>query len=141
MPEITNPTSAICKQCQHGKKTKVEFNTKEYTTTKPLEIVHTDLCGPMKTKGLEGELYFMLLVDDYARMPCVCFIKKKSKAFEHFTIFKEMVENETELKIKTLRSNNSGEFTSNELQNYCEEQGIKRQFSAARTPKQNSLVE
>ena len=48
------------------------------------------------------------------------FLKKKSKALEHFTIFKEMVENETELKIKTLRSDNGGEFTSNELWNYCE---------------------
>ena len=57
-----------CKHCQHGKQTKVEFKTKEYSTTNPLEIVHTDLCGPMRTKGLEGELYFMLLIDDYTRM-------------------------------------------------------------------------
>ena len=73
------------------------------STTKPLEIVHIDLCGPMRTKGLEGELYFMLLIDDYTRMTWVCFLKKKSEAFEHFTIFNEMVENETELKIKTLK--------------------------------------
>ena len=80
----------------------------------------------MRTKGLEGELYFMLLVDDYTRMTWVCFLKKKSKAFECFKIFKEMVENETDLKIKTLRSENGGEFTSNEFWNYCEEHGIKR---------------
>ena len=54
MPEITKPTNVICKHCQHGKQTKVEFKTKEYSMTKPLEIVHTDLCGPMRTKGLEG---------------------------------------------------------------------------------------
>ena len=65
----------------------------------------------MRTKGLEGELYFMLLVDDYTRMTWLCFLKKKSKSFEHFIIFKEMVENETDLKIKTLRSDNGGEFT------------------------------
>ena len=57
----------------------------------------------------------MLLVDDYTRMTWVCFLKKKSKAFEYFTIFKEMVENETELKINTLRSNNGGEFNSNQF--------------------------
>ena len=120
---------------------KVEFKTKEYSTTKPLELMHTDLHGPMRTKGLEGELYFMLLVDDYTRMTWVYFLKKKSEAFEHFTIFKEMVENEIELKIKTLTSNNGGEFTSNELWNYYEEQRIKRQFSATRTPQQNDIVE
>ena len=57
----------------------------------------------------------MLLIDDYTRMTWVCFLKKKSEAFEWFKIFKEMVENETDLKIKTLRSDNEGEFTSNEL--------------------------
>ena len=52
-----------------------------------------------------------------------------------------MVENETNLKIKTLGPNNGCEFISNELQNYCEEHIIKRKFSAARTPKQNGVVE
>ena len=115
MLEIIKPTNVICKHCQHGKQVKVEFKINEYSTTKPLEIVHTDLCGPMRTKGLEGELYFMLLIDDYTRMTWVCFHKKKLEAFNYFKIFKEMVENETDLKIKTLRSNNGGEFTSNEF--------------------------
>lgn len=83
----------------------------------------------------------MLLVDDYNRMAWACFLNKKSKAFEYFTIFKEMVKNETKFKIKTLRLDNGGEFTSNEYWNYCEEQGIKRQFSVARTPQQNDVVE
>ena len=126
MSEITKPTNAICKHCQHGKQRKVEFMTKEYYTTKPLELVHTDLCQPIRTRGLEGEIYFMLLVDDYTRITWVCFLKKKSEGLEHFIIFKEIVENETELKIKTLRSDNGGEFTSNEFWNYCGEQGIKR---------------
>ena len=72
----------------------------------------------MKKNGLEGDSYFMLLVDDYIRMTWVCFLKKKSEAFEHFIIFKEMVENKTKLKNKTLRSHNGGEFTSNEFWNY-----------------------
>ena len=69
----------------------------------------------MRTKGLEGESYFMLLVDDFKGMTWVHFLKKKSEAFEHLIIFKEMVENETGLKIKMLRSYNGSEFTSNEF--------------------------
>ena len=46
----------------------------------------------------------MLPIDDYTRMTQVCFLKKKSEAFECFKIFKEMVENETDLKIKTFIS-------------------------------------
>ena len=79
--EITKPTNVVCKQCQHRKKTKVEFKIKEYSTTKPLEIVHIDLCGPMREKGLEGYLYFMLHIDDYTRMTWVFFLKKKIRSF------------------------------------------------------------
>ena len=83
----------------------------------------------------------MLLIDDFTRMAWVCLLKKKSEAFECFKIFKEQVENETELKIKCLRSDNGGEFTSKEFNHYCEEHGIKRPFSATRTPQQNGVAE
>jgi hypothetical protein len=94
MPQITKPTKTLCKHCQQGKQTKTRFKSKEYSTTRPLEIVHTNLVGPTTTKGLKGERYFMLLVDDYTRMIAVCFLKNKSEAFENFKIYKEMVENE-----------------------------------------------
>jgi transposase InsO family protein len=76
----------------------------------------------------------MLLVDDYIRMTAVCFLKNKSKAFENFKIYKEMVENEMDSRIKCLRSDNGGEFTSKEFMDYCRNHGIKRQFFIARTP-------
>ena len=139
--EITKPANAMCKHCQYGKQTKVEFKTKEYSTTKELELMHIDLCGPMRTEGLKGEKYFMLLVDDYTIMTWVYSLKKKSEALEHLIIFKEMVENKTELKIKTLRSDNGDEFTSNKIWNYFEEQGIKRHFSTPKTPQQNGVIE
>jgi hypothetical protein len=60
----------------------------------------------------------MLLIDDYTRMTNVCFLKKKSEAFKFFKIFKEMVENEIDLKIKCLRSDNGVEFTSKEFKDF-----------------------
>jgi transposase InsO family protein len=141
MPQIMKPTNTLCKHCQQGKQTKTRFKSKEYSTTKPLEIVHTDLVGPTTTKGLKGERYFMLLVDDYTRMTTVCFLKNKSEAFENFKIYKEMVENEMDSRIKCLRSDNGGEFTSKEFMDYCSNHGIKRQFFVARTPQRNEVVE
>jgi transposase InsO family protein len=52
-----------------------------------------------------------------------------------------MVENEMDSRIKCLRSDNGGEFTSKEFMDYCNNHGIKRQFSVARTPQQNGVVE
>jgi transposase InsO family protein len=82
----------------------------------------------------------MLLVDDYTRMTAVFFLKNKSKAFENFKVYKEMVENEMDSKIKCLRYGNGGEFTSKEFMEYCSRHGIKRQFSVVRTPQQNGVV-
>lgn len=72
-------------------------------------------------------------------MAWVSFLKHKSKAIEMFKSFKALVENETNLKIKCLRLDNGDEFTSNEFYEFCETHGIKRQFSAARTPQQNGV--
>lgn len=49
---IIKPQDPVCKHCQHGKQTKVNFKTKEHSTSKPLEIVHTNLCGPIRAKIL-----------------------------------------------------------------------------------------
>jgi hypothetical protein len=106
------PNNTLWKHCQQGKQTKTKYKSKEYSTTRPLETVHTDLVGPTTTMGLKGEKYFMLLFDDYTTMITVCFLRNKSEAFENFKIYKEMVENEMDSKIKCLRSDNGGEFTS-----------------------------
>jgi hypothetical protein len=141
IPQIMKPTNTLCKHCQQGKKTKTMFKSKEYSTTRPLEIVHTDLVGPTTTKGLKGEKYFMLLVDDYTRMTAICFLRNKSEAFENFKVYKEMVENEMDSKIKCLISGNGGEFTSKEFMDCYNRYGIKRKFYVARTPQRNGVVE
>jgi hypothetical protein len=68
IPKFIEPSDPDCKQCQLGKQTKVIFKLKEYSTSKPLEIVHTDLYGPSRTKIIQGEHYFMLIIDEYKRM-------------------------------------------------------------------------
>lgn len=67
-------------------------------------------------------------------------MKHKDKAFEKFKSFKALVENELDYRIKCLRSDRGGEFTSNEFFDFCEEHGIRREFSTART-QQNGVVE
>jgi hypothetical protein len=84
MPKITKPSSIVYKQCQHGKQSRVIFKTKEYATSKPLELVHIDLRGPTRKKIFQGESYFMLLIDAYTIMTWVTFLKNISEAFEKF---------------------------------------------------------
>lgn len=79
MPKIAKPDNIIYQGCQHGKLTKFKFPMKESSTTKPLELIHTDLCRPMRTKSFQGERYFLLLIDDYNRMEYVTFLREKAK--------------------------------------------------------------
>jgi hypothetical protein len=59
MPQITKPTNTLCKHCQQGNQTSTRFKSKEYSTKRPLEIVHTDLVGPTTTNVFKGERYFI----------------------------------------------------------------------------------
>ena len=103
----------------------MSFPCKKFSTTEKLEIAHTDLSGPARTRGYYGERYFMIFFDDFTRMMWIGFIKEKYESFEKFKIFKNRVENESGVKIKYLRSVR-GEFTSREFNIFCEENGIKR---------------
>jgi transposase InsO family protein len=103
--------------------------------------MHTDLVGTTTTKGLKCEKHFILLVDYYTRMTTIFFLRNKSKAFKTFKVYKEMVENEMDSKIKCLRFDNGGEFTSKKFMDYYSRHGIKIQFFIARTPQQNGVLE
>lgn len=68
-------------------------------------------------------------------------LKHKDEAFGKFKAFKALVENESDWKIKCLKCDRGGEFISDELFGFCEQHGIKREFSIGRTPHQNCVVE
>jgi len=79
-------------------------------------------------------------MDNFSRMCWIGLLKHKDEAFEKFKAFKGLVENELDRKIKCPRSDRGGEFTLDEFFNFCEEHGIKREFSTARIPQQNGVV-
>lgn len=119
----------------------MSFPSKKFSRLEKLEIVHTDLSGPARTRGFYGERYFMIFVDDFTRMMWIEFLNEKSKAFKKINIFKNRVENESGVKIKCLRLDRGGESTSRDFNMFCEENGTKRQLSSPTTPEQNGIVE
>ena len=68
----------------------------------------------------------MIFVDNFTRMMWVAFLKEEYEAFDKLKIFKNRVENESGVKIKCLRFDRGGEFTSREFNIFCEENEIKR---------------
>ena len=82
LPKLKKLDNIICKQCQLGKMVKLSFKSKAYTSKEILEIVHTDLFGPIDMQSYKGDKYIMLFVDDYSRMMIVMFLKKNFDAFK-----------------------------------------------------------
>ena len=95
----------------------------------------------MKTTSLRGYAYYASFIDDYSHKICIYFLKKKDEVFEKFKEFKALVENLSEKRIKILRLNYGGEFTSSEFNEYCKEAGIKRELTIPYNPQQNGVAE
>ena len=83
---------------------------KSYRAKHPLEIVHSDLCGAMQTPSLSGKIYFLTFIDDFSRNVWVYFLKFKSDVFSIFKEFKAKVEKESGCSIKTLKTDQGGEY-------------------------------
>ena len=129
------------KDVRKGKNTKKTFPSSERKAKGILEIIHSDVCGPMSSNYLRGSAYYVSFIDEFSRKTWVYFMKNKDEVFSKFKEFKSLIENHIEKKIKILRSDNGREFTSNELKDLCKESGIKRDLSAPYNPQQNGIAE
>ncbi|KAJ0576790.1 putative RNA-directed DNA polymerase [Helianthus annuus] len=130
-----------CESCIACKHARLPFKGTFTRAKAKLEIVHTDLCGPMQVPSLGNSFYYLLFIDDLTRMCWVYFVAHKSEVFGKFRSFKAMVERECERHIKVLRSDRGGEFCSTEFNRYCEQAGIRRELTVAYTPQHNGVVE
>ncbi|MCO5583616.1 hypothetical protein L7F22_037529 [Adiantum nelumboides] len=136
-----NEEPSLCPSCQFGKQQRSRFNKSTYRAKQPLELIHSDVWGPSQTTSMGGAHYFLTFVDDMSRKVWVYFLKNKSKVFSYFKQFKAMVEKECGRFIKTLRSDQGGEFKSKEFEELCWNQGIRRQYKCAYTLHQNGVAE
>ena len=76
-----------CDACILGKHSKQSFHDSHSRAHRKLELIHSDLCGPMHVPSANGNKYIMTFIDDYTRMFWVYLLKNKSDAFKHSRIF------------------------------------------------------
>jgi hypothetical protein len=106
----------ICTACQAGKQVKNTHPTKAYmSTTKVLELLHIDLFGPTTYKSLRGNLYCLVIVDDYSRYTWVFFRHDKTEVIACFKKFAKRAQNKFEVNLKKIRSDNGKNSTTQTL--------------------------
>ncbi|GKB90779.1 putative RNA-directed DNA polymerase [Tanacetum coccineum] len=130
-----------CSHCLAGKQTRRAFKSRpSFRTENILDLVHSDVCGPMKTKTLGGCSYFVTFIDDHSRKVWVYTLKTKDQVLDVFKQFHALVERQTGKKLKCIRSDNGGEYIG-PFDAYCREHGIQHQKTPPKTPQLNGLAE
>jgi hypothetical protein len=94
----------------------------------------------MSSASLSGFEYYVIFVDDFSRKSWIFFMRTKGQVFRRFQELKALLENQTEKKIEVLRSNNGGEYTSSEFNDFCAREGIKRELIVTTTRSRMGLL-
>jgi hypothetical protein len=141
MPAIKH-VGQICDGCLIGKQRRTPFPAEaNYRATERLDLVHGDLCGPISPPTHGGKRYFLLLVDDKTRYMWIVLLSRKDEAPAAIKRWQASVEVETRVKLRVLRTDRGGEFTSTEFGEYCADRGVRRHLTAPYSPQQNGVVE
>jgi hypothetical protein len=141
MPSIYLSKNEICKGCMLGKNINKAFPSSDDEAHGILDLVHSNVCGPMSSPSLNGCLYYVNFIDDYSRKCWIYFLKEKSNTFDKFKEYKYFIEKKKGKHIRTLRKKNGGEFESLQFEGFYKEVGIKRQLTMPYNPQQNGVVE
>jgi transposase InsO family protein len=141
LPEIQIQHKGVFKGCSLGNNVKGSFLSNDNRSKEILDLIHSDVCGPMIVASLNGYLYYVLFIDDHSRKTWIYFLKNMDGVLAKFQEFKAQVENLTRRNIKVLRSDNGGEYTFKDFNNFCLEAWIKREYIVPYNPQQNGVTE
>ena len=136
---LTKVTLPTCESCLTSKATRKSFG-KARRASGPLDLIHSDICGPMTARNQTNTPYFITFIDDYSRYGHIYLFSHKSEALKCFEAYLNEVENKLERKVKTLRTDRGREYLSDQFRELCEKKGISRQLTMPYTPQQNGVA-
>src|SRR5581483_11794672 len=125
LPETRLTKDTLCSACELGKIKRSSHPPKMETNCKsPLDMIHMDLCGPVRVESLARKKYMLVLVDEFSRFTWLEFLRAKSDAADRIIYFIKRIQVSLGLKVKKLRSDNGTEFRNTKLQSFLEDVGI-----------------
>jgi hypothetical protein len=132
----------VCDACMEGKQHRQPSHQPATRAVQPLELIHSDLCGPIDPTSFGGAMYFILFIDDGTRYTYIYLLKRKTSnsVLERFQEYKAEVEKQLGRNIKRLRTDGGGEY-ENWMGNYLKGSGIIHETTAPYSPDQNGVAE
>jgi len=130
--------SIPCTPCSINKAHQQPFHSTSLQSHAPLDLIYTDVWGPSHITGLDGSRYYLILVDHFTKYMWFYPMTAKSSVSSIFPQFKHLVETKFQAKIKSVYSDNGGEFVA--FKNYFSIHGISHYTTAPHTPQQNGVA-
>jgi len=131
-----------CENCIQGKMSRKPFpNVSSRKSKNILEIIHSDVCGPMQTTTPGGKRYVLTMIDDYSSYTQIFLLAHKSEVFKYVKKYIEAVKTKFNKKPKILRSDRGKEYVNKQMIDYLKEEGIKIELTASFSPQQNGKAE
>jgi hypothetical protein len=141
MPVFSFEHDSVCRGCALGKNTKKPYPHSNRKSNGILDLIHSELCGPMTAPTMNGCIYYIIFMDDCSHKTWIYFLKTKDESFNRFQDFKNLVENETGRHIRVFRTDNGKEFDSFKYDELYRVSGIKRELTVLYNPQQNGVAE
>nr|GEZ42773.1 putative ribonuclease H-like domain-containing protein [Tanacetum cinerariifolium] len=142
LPKLKFVKDHLCSSCELGKAKRKSCHTKLTPSSKiRLQLLHMDLCGPMRVASINGKRYVLVIVDDYSRYTWTHFLRSKDETPEVLINFLRLVQRGLHAQVRVVRTDKCTEFLNQTLHAYFATEGILHQTSVARTPEQNGVVE
>ncbi|XP_049342929.1 uncharacterized protein LOC125807259 [Solanum verrucosum] len=142
LPKLKFSNDKVCDACTKGKEIRSSFKAKKgVSTTRPLELLHMDLCGPIRIQSRGGKKYILVVVDDFSRFTWNMFLRTKDEMVGLLITFDKAIQLKVKCKIASIRSDHGTEFENSKIEGFYAKNGINHNFSAPRTPQQNGVVE
>ena len=131
-----------CLPCAEANMKALPFGIRDYTQGKSiLDIIHTDLAGPMNVTALGGFKYIITFTDDFSRFITVYLLKNKNEATQAYKKFFNLVTNLHDKKIKRIHSDLGGEYMDTEWKQHNESNGVLCSQAPRKTPQLNGVAE
>lgn len=137
----SNGSKLDCETCNVAKCHRLPFQKRTIKSKTPLELIHSDTSGTIRTPNIHRYTSYVIFIDDFTRYTFIYLLKSKNEVLEKFKQFKTMIENQLDHKIKAFRSDNGTEFTNNAFKQFCTSNGIRLETSNTDTPQQNGVAE
>ncbi|GJT27578.1 retrovirus-related pol polyprotein from transposon TNT 1-94 [Tanacetum coccineum] len=142
LPKLKFVKDHLCSSCELGKAKRKSFHTKTTPSSKRrLQLLHMDLCGPMRVESINGKKYVLVIVDDYSRYTWTHFLRSKDETPGVLIDFLTLVQRGLHAQVTTVRTDKGTEFLNKSLHAYFAKEGIRHKMSIAQTPEQNGIVE